>query len=99
MTDLKRYKKHPLTPLFTDEKEVDMFISLFNDFDKKEHIEVAKELFVNGKTNLETAETTNYCVRQIERLKFEILRVALKRAVEKLVDRSEVKCKKKFFLF
>lgn len=99
MTNLKRYKKHPSKPLFTDEKQVNMFISLFNDFDNKNHIEVAKELFVNGKTNLETAEMTDYCVRQIERLKVEILRVALKRAIEKLVNRSDAKCKKKFLLF
>lgn len=99
MRNLKPYKQHSKKPLFTDEKEIELFIGLFNDFDNGCYTKIARYIFCEGMTNLETAEKTDYCVRQIERIRADILRVALKRAIEKLVERNDTKCKKRFLLF
>lgn len=66
-------------------KEAETFLNLFNDFDDEYHREVAKLLFVYGLSKEEVAEKTNYSVRHIERLKSNILKVALKRALKKIM--------------
>lgn len=85
---MMHYKEHPKKPLFTDPKEKEVFMSLFDDFDNENHIKIAKALFVDGMTMLETAELTDYSVRQIERLKGDILKVALKRAMKKHIPKK-----------
>ena len=85
---MMHYKEHPKKPLFTDPKEKEVFMSLFDDFDNENHIKIAKALFVDGMTMLETAELTDYSVRQIERLKGDILKVALKRAMKKHIPQK-----------
>lgn len=79
------YKKHPKKPLFADQKEKELFLNLFNDFDEDNYKEIAKLLFCDGMTNEETANITNYSVRHIERLRADLLKVALKRAIKKMV--------------
>ena len=78
------HKKPPRNPLFTDENEVRVFMSLFNDFDDERHIKVAKALFVDGLTLEETAEMSYYDIRSIGRLKNDILKVILKRAIKRI---------------
>ena len=82
---MKEYKNQPTKNLFTNQKEKETFMSLFNDFDEVGYKEVAKLLFCDGVTQLKTAEITNYSLRQIERLNISLLKVALKRAVKELV--------------
>ena len=79
------YKLPPNKPLFTDQKEKEVFMSLFNDFDDVNHKRVAKLLFCDGLTIKETAENANYSERQTDRLKTQLLKVALKRAIGKLI--------------
>lgn len=77
------YKNRPNKPLFTDKKEAELFLSLFNDFDDESHIKVAKAIFIDGMTNEETANYIGYSKRHIERLRADILKVALKRAIKR----------------
>ncbi len=79
------HKKPPRNPLFTDENEANLFMSLFNDFDDERHIKVAKAIFVEGLTLEEAAEMSNYDVRSIGRLKNDILKVILKRAIKRVL--------------
>lgn len=81
---MMHYKNHPKKPLFTDKKEAELFLSLFNDFDDENHIQVAKAIFIDGMTNEETANYIGYSERHIQRLRTDILKVALKRAIRKL---------------
>ena len=78
------HKKPPRNPLFTDENEVKLFMSLFNDFDDERHIKVAKAIFVDGMTLDEAAEMSGYDVRHISRLKADMLKVILKRAIKRI---------------
>ena len=78
-------KNSPRIPLFTEKKEVDLFISLFGDLDEEIYIEVAKLIFIDGLTNEEVAEKIGYSKRHIERLRSKLIKVALKRAVKELV--------------
>ena len=78
------YKNHPKKPLFTDKKEAELFLNLFNDFDDENHIKVAKAIFIDGMTSEETANYIGYSERHIQRLRTDILKVALKRAIRKL---------------
>lgn len=86
---MRHYKEHLKKPLFTDEKEAKLFLSLFNDFDDENHIRIAKAIFIDGMTNEETADYIGYSERHIERLKIDILKVALKRAIKKLQRDTE----------
>jgi hypothetical protein len=83
------HKKPPRNPLFTDENEANLFMSLFNDFDDERHIKVAKALFVDGMTLEETADMTYYDVRNIGRIKNDILKVILKRAIKRIAKGGE----------
>ena len=78
------HKTHPKKPLFTDKKEAELFLNLFNDFDDENHIKVAKAIFIDGMTNEEAAEYIGYSERHMQRLRTDILKVALKRAIRKL---------------
>lgn len=74
------YKRHPAKPLVSPQ-HAEAFLELFdNEMSKK----LAKHLFIEGKTNLETAELADYSVRQIERLRGSLL----KTAVVKLLDKQ-----------
>lgn len=81
---MKHLQKAPRKPLFVQEKEAKLFLSLFTDFDEENHIKIAKLIFVEGLTNEEVANEIGYSKRQIERLRIQILRVALKRAITKI---------------
>ena len=78
---MKKALRHPL---FTEEKEINIFLSLCNDMDEESYVEVAKAIFVEGLTNEETAEKTNYSLRQVERIKQKVIKVVLKRAIMRL---------------
>ena len=86
---MKHYKNHPLNPLFIDKREKELFMNLFTDMDEEKNKEVARLLFCEGVTCEQVAETTNYSKRQIERIKISLLKVSLKRAIKKLVNRSD----------
>ena len=81
-------KKHCRKPLFTDQSEAITFLNLFTDFDEEIHIKVAKLIFIDGLTNEEVADIVGYSQRHIERLRSQMVRVALKRAVKRLVGDS-----------
>ena len=76
---MKEYKKHPPKPLFADEKQGEIFLSLIKE---PTYRKVAKCLFIDGMTNEETAFEIGYCVRQIERIRKSTLQVVLKMLVE-----------------
>lgn len=82
------YKKSPLIPLFFDEKQGNIFLSLFpNEIEKR----IAKCIFIHGFTNEETALEIGYCTRQIERKRKNILEVALKTLVEMRTPKKAIK--------
>jgi transcription initiation factor IIE alpha subunit len=83
---MKHLQKAPRKPLFTDETEANQFISLFTDFDEENHIKIAKLIFVEGLTNEEVANEIGYSKRQIERLRVQLVKVALKRAITKITS-------------
>lgn len=61
------------------------FISLFDD--DKTVQKVAKCIFADGLTNKQTAEKVGYSVRQIERLRLRITRVALRKLMDSYADK------------
>ena len=63
-------------------KQATAFISLFDDNETVQ--KVARCLFVDGLTNKQTAEKVGYSLRQIERLRLRITRVALRKLMDKL---------------
>lgn len=80
--EMKHLKKAPKKPLFTNDKEAQTFVNLFNDF----HIEdnyrkIAKLVFVDGLTSEEVAEEICYSKRQIERIRAELMKIALKKLI------------------
>ena len=81
---MKLYKKPPKKPLF-DEKQGEIFIACIdNDIHKK----IAKMIFVEGMTNEEVAEEMNYCKRQIERIRIDLMKIVLKRLIEKQIPKK-----------
>ncbi|MEE0968360.1 MAG: ECF-type sigma factor [Clostridia bacterium] len=86
---MTHFQKAPRKPLFTDETEANQFISLFTDFDEENHRKIAKLIFVDGLTNEEVANEIGYSKRQIERLRAQLVKVALKRAIRKLANVSK----------
>ena len=76
MSELQKMSRKSL---FLNEKQGNVFLSLFNDEVEKC---IAKHLFVNGLTNEATALEIGYCTRQIERKRKNLLEVALKMLVE-----------------
>ena len=82
---MKHLQKAPKKPLFTDKKEADIFISLFDNESLKR---IAKMIFVDGLTNEETADEMFYCKRQIERIRADILKTAVKRLIEKQIPKK-----------
>lgn len=82
---MKHLQKAPKKPLFTDKKEADIFITLFDDESLKT---IAKLIFVDGLTNEETADETFYCKRQIERTRAVVLKTAVKRLIEKQIPKK-----------
>ena len=72
-------QKAPRKPLFLNEKQGKCFIALFNNEIEKR---IAKCIFIDGLTNEETALEIGYCTRQIERIRKNMLEVALKMLVE-----------------
>ena len=80
-------QKAPRKPLFTDETESKIFLDLFTDFDEPHYKEIAKLIFVDGLTNDEVGEEIGYSARQIQRLRGQLNRVALLRAIRKLKAR------------
>lgn len=81
---MKHQQKAPRKPLFTNETEAQLFVSLFTDFDEEIYIEIAKLIFVDGLTNEEVAIQIGYSKRQIERIRTLLMKVALKRAIKKM---------------
>lgn len=81
---MKPYKKPPKKPLF-DKKQGEIFIECIDD---NTHKKIAKLIFVEGMTNLEVAEQTDYCVRQIERIKIDLMKIVLKRLIEKQIPKK-----------
>lgn len=78
------YKKHPRKPLFRDEKEAQTFVNLFNDFYVDENYrKIAKLAFVDGLACQEIADEIGYSIRQIERIRVEIMKIALKKLIYK----------------
>lgn len=84
---MKPYKKPPKKPLF-DKKQGEIFIECIDD---NTHKKIAKLIFVEGMTNLEVAEQTDYCVRQIERIKIDLMKIVLKRLIEKQIPKKPIK--------
>lgn len=78
-------QKAPRKPLFTNQKTAEIFIALFIE---EHHKKIAKSLFVDGLTNEETAIKNGYSKRQIERIRAELLRIAVKRLVEKQIPKK-----------
>ena len=66
-------------------KQANFFISLFDD--DKTVQKVAKCIFADGLTNKQTAEKVGYSVRQIERLRLRITRVALRKLMDSYADK------------
>ena len=82
-------QKAPRKPLFTDETEAKIFLDLFNDFDEPHYKKIAKLIFVDGLTSAEAGEQIGYSARQVDRIKQQLNRVALLRAIRKLRTRSD----------
>jgi hypothetical protein len=72
-------QKAPCKPLFLNEKQGNTFVALFDDEIEQR---IAKCIFIDGLTNEETALYVGYCTRQIERIRKNMLEVALKMLVE-----------------
>lgn len=66
-------------------EQANFFISLFDD--DKTVQKVAKCIFADGLTNKQTAEKVGYSVRQIERLRVRITRVALRKLMDSYADK------------
>ena len=83
---MKHLQKAPRKPLFKQNNEIDIFVSLFNiNFDYETDIEIAKLCFIDGCTNEEVSDIVGYSKRQVERIRANLLKVALQRAIKKLV--------------
>ena len=81
-------QKAPRKPLFLNEKQGKCFIALFNNEIEKR---IAKCIFIDGLTNEETALEIGYCTRQIERIRKNMLEVALKILVEMRTPKKAIK--------
>ena len=66
-------------------EQANFFISLFDD--DKTVQKVARCLFVDGLTNKQTAEKVGYSLRQIERLRLRIIKVALRKLMDSYADK------------
>lgn len=78
------YKKHKRNPLF-DGKQGETLISFLDD---EQHKKIAQLIFVEGMTTLEVAEKMDYSVRQIERIRADIMKVALLNLIEKQIPKK-----------
>ena len=85
---MKHLQKAPRKPLFFNEKQGNVFLSLFDDLTEKR---IAKHLFIDGLTNEETGSNIGYSTRQIERIRKNLLKVALKMLVEMRTPKKAIK--------
>ena len=81
---MKHFQKAPRKPLF-NEKQGEIFIECIDDV---VHKKIAKLIFVEGMTNEEVAEQMNYCKRQIERIRIDLMKMVLKRLIEKQMPKK-----------
>ena len=72
--------KHKPTLLFEDSDKAEIFLKLIDD---ELHRDIADRLFVRGDTNKDVADAVGYSVRQIERIRVQILKDAVTRAVNR----------------
>ena len=79
---MRHLQNAPRKPLLTSEEAINAFMSLFTDFDEPNHIKIAKLIFVDGLTDAEVGEQVGYSERHISRLRQQLLKVTLKRALK-----------------
>ena len=78
---MKHLEHAPRKPLFErGSSEAETFMCLFDGLDDV-NIKIAEYSFIDGLTAEELEEKVFYSKRQIERIRIDLLRLALKRAV------------------
>lgn len=81
---MKQLQKSPRKPLFRNDTDANTFVNLFNGFDVDENYKIiAKLIFVDGLTNEEVAREVCYSKRQIERIRVKLMKIALKKLIDK----------------